>query len=90
LDDACRRQQLGEGWFATLDDVPDRAISMSIRQILRSEAIICTVPDRRKAEAVRGAVEGPVTPHLPASILQRHARATIFLDCESASLLKGD
>ena len=88
LDEACRRQQLGEGWFPTLEDVPERAISMSIRQIMRSAAIICSVPDRRKAEAVRGAVEGAVTPQLPASILQEHAGATIYLDRDSASLLK--
>ncbi|MBN2472956.1 MAG: glucosamine-6-phosphate deaminase [Pirellulales bacterium] len=87
LDEACRRQQSGEGWFATLADVPDRAISMSIPQILKSAAIVCSVPDRRKAEAVRGAVEGPVTRDVPASILQQHTRATIYLDRESASLL---
>jgi len=87
LDEACRRQQLGEGWFATLEDVPRCAISMSIRQIMLSAAIICTVPDRRKAEAVKAAVEGPVTPDLPASILQQHAAATIYLDGDSAALL---
>src|SRR3954447_25719982 len=57
LDEACRRQQLGEGWFPTFDDVPKQAISMSVRQIMKSAAIICTVPDERKAEAVRNAVE---------------------------------
>lgn len=87
LDEACRRQQLGEGWFPTLDDVPQRAISMSIRQIMHAENIICSVPDRRKAEAVRGAVEGPVTPEVPASILQQHPAATLYLDRESACLL---
>jgi len=87
LDEACRRQQLGEGWFATLKDVPARAISMSIRQIVKSAAIICSVPDRRKAEAVRNAVEGPVTPEAPASVLQQHERTTIYLDRESAVLL---
>lgn len=87
LDEACRRQQLGEGWFENLEAVPRKAISMSIRQILKSEHIICTVPDRRKAEAVRGAVDGPVTPQLPASILQQHERTTLFLDRDSASLL---
>ena len=90
LDEACRRQQLGEGWFSTLDDVPRQAVSMSIRQIIKSEALICTVPDRRKAEAVQAAVEGPVTPDVPASILQQHARATLYLDGESASLLQSD
>ncbi len=87
LDEACRRQQLGEGWFRTLDDVPRQAISMSIPQILKAESIVCTVPDARKAKAVRGAVEGPVTPDLPSSILQRHKRTTLFLDRDSASLL---
>ena len=89
LDEACRRQQLGEGWFPTLDDVPRRAISMSIRRIMRSEAIVCSVPDLRKAEAVRAALEGPVTPMVPASILQQHPRAAVFLDRQSASLLTG-
>jgi glucosamine-6-phosphate deaminase len=87
LDDACRRQQLGEGWFPTLDDVPQQAISMSIRQIFKSEQIVCTVPDRRKAQAIQVAVEGPVTPQVPASILQQHPRTTLFLDRDSASLL---
>jgi glucosamine-6-phosphate deaminase len=88
LDDACRRQQLGEGWFESLEDVPRRAISMSARQVMRSRTIICTVPDRRKAQAVRAAVEDPVTPTVPASILQRHPDATLYLDADAASLLK--
>ena len=88
LDDACRRQQLGEGWFPTFDDVPKQAISMSVRQIMKSRAIICTVPDERKAEAVRNSVEGQVTPQVPASILQRHERCTLYLDKPAASLLR--
>jgi glucosamine-6-phosphate deaminase len=88
LDDACRRQQFGEGWFPTLEAVPRRAISMSVRQILKSNEIVCSVPDERKAEAVRGAVEGPVTPDCPASVLQKHSRMTLLLDPASASLLK--
>lgn len=87
LDEACRRQQQGEGWFPTLEDVPKRAISMSCRQILKSRHIICSVPDRRKAEAVRAAVEGMVMPQVPASILQQHPHTTLFLDEASASLL---
>jgi glucosamine-6-phosphate deaminase len=87
LDDACRRQQLGEGWFPTFESVPSQAISMSIRQILKSAAIICTVPDQRKAQAVKAAVEGPVTNAVPASILQRHANVTVHLDPPAASLL---
>ncbi len=88
LDEPCRRQQVGEGWFRSLDEVPTRAISMSVNQILASRRILCIVPDRRKAEAVRGAVEGPVSPAVPASILQTHADTTLFLDRESASMLE--
>jgi glucosamine-6-phosphate deaminase len=85
LDEACRRQQVGEGWFASLEDVPPRAISMSIPQILASREIICVVPDERKARAVQAAVEGPVTPLVPASAMQQHARTTLFLDRASAA-----
>lgn len=88
LDEACRRQQLGEGWFPSLAKVPKRAISMSPKQIMKSAAIVCTVPDRRKAEAVRKSLAGRVTAQVPASILQRHPNCTIFLDAESASFLR--
>ncbi len=87
LDEACRRQQVGEGWFDRLEDVPEQAISMSIRQIMTARNIVCSVPDRRKAEAVAGAIEGPITPQLPASILQQHPQLTMCLDEASASLL---
>jgi len=87
LDEACRRQQLGEGWFENLDAVPQRAISMGIRQILKSRQIILSVPDRRKAAAVQHAVEGPVSPLFPASILQQHPHTTLHLDTAAASLL---
>jgi glucosamine-6-phosphate deaminase len=88
LDDVCRKQQLGEGWFPTFDDVPERAISMSIKQIMKSKAIICSVPDERKAEAVKGAVEHEVTPDIPATILQKHSKVWLFLDEPAASKLK--
>ena len=88
LDEACRRQQVGEGWFDSLEQVPTRAISMSVNQILAARRILCIVPDRRKAEAVRGAVEGPVSPLVPASILQTHADTILFVDRESASRLE--
>ncbi len=88
LDERCRRQQVGEGWFAALEDVPETAITMSVRQLLRARAIVCVVPDRRKAEAVRAAVEGAVDPMVPASMLQRHADVSIYLDRDSASLLQ--
>ena len=87
LDEACRRQQLGEGWFARLEDVPREAISMSIPQILKSREILCIVPDARKAQAVRHCLEGAVTPDHPASALQGHPRTTVFLDAASAALL---
>jgi len=78
---------LGEGWFDTLEQVPQRAISMSIRQITKSACLIVTVPDKRKAEAVRNAFQGQVTPMCPASILQKHKNCKIFLDAEASSLL---
>ncbi len=87
LDEKCRKQQLGEGWFETLEQVPRQAISMSIRQIMKSACLIVTVPDQRKAEAVKNALKGKVTPACPASILQRHDNCKIFLDAEAASLL---
>jgi glucosamine-6-phosphate deaminase len=87
LDEACRRQQLGEGWFPTLADVPTEAISMSVQHIMKSAAIVCTVPDERKAVAVKGAVKGPVTPDVPASILREHPAMTLYLDTPAASLL---
>lgn len=87
LDEACRRQQVGEGWFASIGDVPARAISMSVRQILKASEIIAVVPDARKAAAVKASVEGPVSPIAPASILQTHANTTLYLDKDSAALL---
>jgi glucosamine-6-phosphate deaminase len=88
LDEACRRQQLGEGWFATLEDVPRRALSMSIRQILKARQIICFVPDARKANAVKACFDGEITPMAPASILRTHANTTVYLDKYSAALLR--
>lgn len=87
LDDACRRQQVGEGWFSGIAEVPETAISMTVRQILKARAIVCVVPDRRKAEAVRACVEGPISPSAPASILRTHEDVTVYLDPGSAALL---
>jgi glucosamine-6-phosphate deaminase len=87
LDEACRRQQTGEGWFADLDEVPAQAISMSIRQILKSRHILCIVPDERKAQAVKASVEMDVSPLRPASILQQHPSVNLYLDRESSALL---
>lgn len=87
LDQPCRKQQLNEGWFETLEAVPAQAISMSIRQIMKSEHIICSVPDERKAQAVKNSLEQEVSNLFPASILQEHSNCTFFLDKASASLL---
>lgn len=87
LDEACRRQQMGEGWFDSLDDVPKKAISMSVKHILKSKSIICSVPDSRKAEAVKNCLDGEISNLHPASVLQNHDDCTIFLDTDSASLL---
>lgn len=87
LDLACRNQQLGEGWFPDLESVPTQAISMSIRQILKSKAIICSVPDQRKAQAVKDCLENSVSNLHPASVLQDHTACELFLDQESSSML---
>ncbi|CAN5655003.1 glucosamine-6-phosphate deaminase [soil metagenome] len=88
LDAACRQQQVGEGWFPSMADVPSRAITVSIQGLLDSREIICIVPDARKAQAVRRCLEGPVTPDAPASVLQTHPDTTVYLDSASAALLK--
>jgi len=87
LDQACRKQQVGEGWFNSIDEVPARAISMSIQQILKAHNVLCIVPDLRKAEAVKSCVELEVSSLRPASILQQHESATLYLDRQSSSLL---
>jgi glucosamine-6-phosphate deaminase len=87
LDDACRRQQVGEGWFPDLAAVPTTAVTMSIRQMLSAREIVVIVPDLRKAAAVKAALESPVSPTVPASILQTHDNVTLFLDEAAASEL---
>lgn len=87
LDEACRRQQVGEGWFSDISEVPKQAVSMSVSQILKAREIIAVVPDARKARAVKACCEGDVGPMVPASILRSHPRTTLFLDQGSAALL---
>ena len=87
LDEACRKQQFGEGWFDSIDDVPKQAMSMSVKQIMKSEMLVVTCPDERKAEAVKNAVKGEITNMCPASKLQEHPNCTLFLDKPAASLL---
>lgn len=90
LDEQCRKQQLGEGWFKSMSEIPTQAISMSIPQILKSKQLVVTVPDMRKARAVKAALEGPLTPECPASILREHGNCSLFLDEHSASLLASE
>jgi len=87
LDEPCRRQQVGEGWFKDLSEVPKRAISMSVRQILKAKEILCIVPDARKAQAVKSCFEGEISPLAPASVLRTHSNTTVFLDKLSSALL---
>ena len=87
LDEACRLQQVGEAWFADISQVPKQALSMSVRQILKTKEILAVVPDRRKAQAVKACFEGEISPMAPASILRTHPNATIYLDKNSAALL---
>lgn len=87
LDAACRRQQVGEGWFRDISEVPQRAISMSVRQILKVKELVVIVPGHKKAEAIELCFHGQVTPMAPASILRTHPHATVFLDRDSAARL---
>lgn len=87
LDQACRQQQVGEGWFATIEAVPKQAISMSVKQLLKSKEILAVVPGPKKAQAIKACFDGPISPMAPSSILRTHPNTTIYLDRESAALL---
>ena len=89
LDGVCRKQQLGEGWFNRIEEVPHKAISMSVRQIMKSKNIICSVPGSRKAVAVKDCIEKTISNLFPATALQSHINCIYFLDKDSASLLNG-
>lgn len=89
LDERCRLQQVNEGWFASLDDVPREAVTLTIPAIMASRTISCVVPEARKADAVRAALHGPISTTCPASVLRRHPDATLFLDPDSAGLRAG-
>jgi glucosamine-6-phosphate deaminase len=87
LDEACRTQQVGEGWFPDLTAVPRQAISMSVRQVLKAREILAVVPGPKKAKAIQACFDGPLSPMAPSSILRTHSNATVYLDRESAALL---
>src|SRR4029077_3348592 len=87
LDHACRLQQVGEGWFKNLDEVPKQAVSMSVRQVLKAKEILAVVPDARKAPAIKACFDGAISPMAPSSILRNHPNATVYLDRQSSALL---
>ena len=89
LDSTCRIQQFNEGWFKSIEEVPKKAITISINEIMRAKNIICTCPDKRKAVAVRNCLSDKVniSPKYPASILKNHPRVMCYLDKNSSSLL---
>jgi glucosamine-6-phosphate deaminase len=88
MAESARRQQVGEGHFATLDDVPLQALTLTIPALLKPPHVLAVVPEARKAAAVRDALEGPVTPHCPASILRTCSHAKLYLDPDSAAILQ--
>ena len=90
LDERCRRQQVGEGWFAALNDVPRQAVSMTVRQIMRCETIISCVPYAVKAEAVYKTLASPLTNMVPATMLKQHDHFTLYLDEDSAARVNVD
>lgn len=90
LNDACKRQQVGEGWFATVDDVPTQAISMTVYQIMQCRHIVSCVPYPIKAKAIKETLESPLTNLIPATMLKEHPDAVVFLDKDSASLINGE
>jgi glucosamine-6-phosphate deaminase len=87
MDEVSRAQQVGEGHFPDLDATPRQAISLTIPALLAPDAVFVLVPEARKAEAVRSALEGPITPSMPASILREQPHARVYLDAESSALL---
>ena len=85
LDEKCRKQQLGEGWFATLEDVPKQAVSMTVKEIMKAKAIISSVPHAVKSQAIKETLENDLTPNVPATMLKQHANWNLFVDRNSAS-----
>jgi len=90
MDERCRRQQVGEGHFPTIEAMPKEALTLTCPELLRAGHLICTVPDQRKAEAVKNALTGPITEACPSSFVRTHPAAAIYLDADSASLLPTD
>ena len=90
LDRRCRQQQVGEGWFGSWEEVPEHALTLTMPTIFRIPKLILTVPDRRKAEAIRRTLHDPISSACPSTLLRNHPDVTLFLDRESASILDAD
>ena len=88
LDDNCKRQQVREGWFPTPDDVPKQAVSMTVHRIMMCRSVISVVPHEVKAKAVAATLSTPVCPEVPATMLKMHPDWSLYLDKNSASLIK--
>jgi glucosamine-6-phosphate deaminase len=89
LDDKCRQQQVSEGWFKTLEDVPRQALTLTIPTLFRVPKLIVSVPGARKAEAVRRTLQEAISTNCPSTLLRTHPDVTIYLDMDSASELTG-
>lgn len=90
LDEACKKQQVGEGWFPCIKDVPEKAITMTVHQIMKCKAIVSCVPYKAKAYAIKLMLENDVTNEIPATILKKHGNITLYIDEDSASLVNRD
>lgn len=88
LDHDCRQQQVGEGHFPSMDSVPQYALTLTIPMLCSAKRMLCIAPEKRKAKAVKEALEGPITTACPASFLRKQSHATLFLDPDSSALLK--
>lgn len=87
LDEACRMQQVGEGHFVNLGAVPQYALTLTIPTLCSAKKMFCISPEKRKAQAIKAALQGPISTACPASVLRKQSHATLFLDTDSASLL---
>ena len=89
LDDVCRAQQVGEGWFKSIDEVPEKAITMTPKEIMKAEHIVTVVPHSVKAKAIFDTITKPVSPYVPATLLKTHSDWNLFIDDDAAKLLLG-
>ena len=88
LDEICRKQQVHDGCFRTLDEVPEMAVTLTVPTLFAGDWLFCIVPAKTKAEAVAATLQGEIGTHCPATVLRRHERAVLYLDGDSAALLE--